>query len=229
MNDQPMHDFGVVAEHGDSFEFHIDAAAGSVCRLFAVIQTERGPRRSELAEIAGATWRKISVRVVRELVQGMNEAELAEKKAPSLKTGANRLSPLIGRELVLLLWALQEEGAEAQLETILHGWRELAREERWWLYAKAAAPGQQLGAGWRRALFHALSEASESRAETTPTEKKPEENLVALLGNPYRPEDTDQGGTTEPDAGSQPAPVRPSRRKKKKDGGSGGEPQIDLF
>lgn len=167
-----MHDFGIIAEHGDWFEFHIDGAAGENYRLTALVQTERGPRRAELAEISGAIWRKISPRVVRELAQDMGETELVGKKTPSLKAGANRLSALVGRELALLLWALQEEGAAEQLEAILHGWRELAREERWWLYAKAAAPGQRTGAGWRRALFHALSESSESRAATPQAEKK---------------------------------------------------------
>jgi len=86
--------------------------------------------------------------------------------------GGKTLSPLGGRELALLLWALQEDGAPVQLEAILHGWRELAREERWWLYAKAAAHGQHRGAGWRRALFHALSKSTESRAAPPPAEKK---------------------------------------------------------
>ena len=167
-----LHDFGIVAEHGDSFEFLIDGSAGASCLLVSVVQTERGPRRTKLAEISGATWRKISARAVRELAQDMNADELEGKKAPSLKTGTNRLSPLVGRELALLLWALQEEGAPEQIEAILHGWRELAREERWWLYAKAAAHGQQTGAGWRRALFHALSESNESRAAPPPAEKK---------------------------------------------------------
>ncbi len=166
-----MHDFGVVAEHGDCFEFHIDAAGG-MCRLIAIVHTERGPRRIVVADIAGSTWRKISQRAVRELALGMDEGERLPKKAPSLKTGVNRLSPLIGRELALLLWVLQEEGALEQLEAILHGWRELAREERWWLYAKAATPGQRMGVGWRRALFHALSEVAETRDETPVTEKK---------------------------------------------------------
>lgn len=150
-----MHDFDVIPEHGDSFEFHIETSTAGVCRLFAVMQTERGPRHSDLAWIVSASWRKISKVAVRELAEGMGESERA-KATPKLKTGANRLSPFIGRELVLLLWALQERETEAQLETILYGWRELAREERWWLYAKAAAPGQRLGTGWRRALFHAL-------------------------------------------------------------------------
>ena len=167
-----VHDFGIVDEHSDCFEFHIDGAAGENCRLVAFVQTERGPRRTELVEITGATWRKIKTRVVRELAQDMGENELVGKKAPGLKTGINRMSPLVGRELALLLWALQEEGAADQIEAILHGWRELAREERWWLYAKAAAHGQQTGSGWRRALFHALSETAEFRAETPQAEKK---------------------------------------------------------
>lgn len=171
MTDSALHDFGQVPEHGDCFEFAIDSTAGQSCVLIAVVQTERGPRRSEVASIDGSIWRKIASRVVRELAQDMGEDELAGKKAPTLKSGGNRLSPLVGRELALLLWALQEEGSGGQLEAILHGWRELAREERWWLYAKASAPGQQTGTGWRRALFHALSETMESRT-TPPAEKK---------------------------------------------------------
>ena len=176
MSESPVrpaaHDFGIVAEHSDCFEFQIDGTAGENCRLVAFVQTERGPRRTELVETAGATWRKINTRVVRELAQDMGETEMVGKKAPGLKTGINRLSPLVGRELALLLWALQEEGAADQIEAILHGWRELAREERWWLYAKAAAHGQQTGSGWRRALFHALSETAEFRAKAPQAEKK---------------------------------------------------------
>lgn len=171
-NDSVLHDFGIVAEHGDSFEFKVDGSSGSLCCLVSIVQTERGPRRTELAEISGATWRKVSARAARELAQDMNTDELDGKKIPSLKTGINRISPLVGRELAVLLWALQEDGAPDQSEAILHGWRELAREERWWLYAKAAAHGQKTGTGWRRALFHALSESTESRATPPPAEKK---------------------------------------------------------
>jgi len=157
MNSPPtataLHDFGQVAEHGDSFELFVDRAAGATCRMVAVVQTERGPKRTLLAEIPGALWRRIGPRAVRELAQGMGEDERGRAKAPTLKTGGNRLSPLLGRELTLLLWTLQEDGAEAELEAILQGWRELAREERWWLFSKASAPGQRTGLGWRRALF----------------------------------------------------------------------------
>lgn len=198
------HDFGIVTEHGDSFEFLIDGSAGASCHLVSVVQTERGPRRTELAEIPGATWRKVSARAVRELAQDMNADELEVKKAPSLKTGTNRLSPLVGRELALLLWALQEEGAPDQIEAILHGWRELAREERWWLYAKAAAHGQQTGTGWRRALFHALSESTESRA-VPPAEKK----------SPKRASSPRLSASSRLKATPPQTPFRPVARKRK--------------
>lgn len=172
MTEQAHHDFGFVPEQGDTFEYFIGSGAGATCRLTGVLQTERGPRRSELAEIPTALWHKISARVVRELAQAMLEEERVGKKLPTLKTGPNRLSPLVGRELALLLWVLQEEGADEQIEAILNGWRELAREERWWLYTKAAVPGQRRGIGWRRALFHALAEAAESRAALPAEEKK---------------------------------------------------------
>ena len=166
------HDFGLVEPNGDFFEFHYVLGQGAICRLEAVVQTERGPRRQELAAIPTAMWRKVSVRVVRELALGMGETERS-RTSPRLKTGTSRLSPLIGRELAVLLWVFMEEGAEAHLEAILHGWRELAREERWWLFAKASAPGQRTDSGWRRALFHALSESVETRAEkASPRQRK---------------------------------------------------------
>jgi hypothetical protein len=204
MTQDSPHDFGVVPEHGDNFEFHIDGGAGQLCRLVAVVQTERGPRRTELTDIAGATWRKISARVIRELAQAMSDKEIEAKKLPTLKAGLNRLSPLVGRELTLLLWALEEDGALGQLEAILHGWRELAREERWWLYAKAAAPGQRPGSGWRRALFHALSESPETRNLPLAEKKSP--------GKPSRSRRlASQPGHTQPKQMPTSPTVEPSR------------------
>ncbi|MGF1612705.1 MAG: DUF3780 domain-containing protein [Gammaproteobacteria bacterium] len=216
MRNSTPHDFGLLAEHGDSFEFSVNLAAGGTCQLIEVLQTERGPRRTDLAEIPSVTWRKISVRVVRELAEGMGGAERA-KAAPKLKTGVNRLRPLIGRELAVLLWALQEDTVGDHLEAILHGWRELAREERWWLYAKAAVPGQRTGIGWRRALFHALSEASDSRAESATVERK--------SGAGDLPQ-TFKLPASEPEGGARVVLIH---RKRRKERGQGGGRQVELF
>jgi hypothetical protein len=167
MSKSSVHDFGIVDVGDDFFELHWQTGENNRCRLESIIQTERGPRRNELVEIPSTVWDVVSARVIRELVGGMGETERT-KKAPSFKPGTNRLSPLLGRELAILFWALMEAEGEGNTEAILHGWRELAREERWWLYAKAAAPGQRSGAGWRLALFHGLSQTPDSRvAEPT--------------------------------------------------------------
>jgi hypothetical protein len=77
---------------------------------------------------------------------------------------------------------LMEADGDVHTEAILHGWRELAREERWWLFAKAASPGQRQGVGWRVALFHALSETSDSRADRQEaTEKKSPGNCLSKV------------------------------------------------
>lgn len=171
MSDRNLHDFGVVDEKGDYFEFRLQDTIIGEWRLDEVIQTERGPRRSELAAIPASVWGEISERVIRELAAGMGDMERT-KKLPTMKPGKNRLSPLIGRELAVLLWALMEIPPEGNTEAILHGWRELAREERWWLFTKGAAPGQKTGSGWRLALFHALSEVKDSRTEDLSTKEK---------------------------------------------------------
>jgi hypothetical protein len=166
MSTRPVHDFGIVDQNGDAFEFTISFSNAEPCRLVAVLQTERGPRRTEVATVPTELWQEMASAAIRELVSEMGEGE-REKRVPALLPGLNRLSPLLGRELGVLLMALMEEGALERADALMHAWRELAREERWWLYAKASAPGQRLGAGWRRALFHALGETSDTRAAPT--------------------------------------------------------------
>jgi hypothetical protein len=174
MSERQIHDFGLVDDKGDAFEFVIDATGTGTCYLVAVVQTERGPRRTEVAGVPSRVWNAVATAAAKELAAEMGEGE-REKKTPTFCAGFNRLSPLVGRELGVLLIVLMEEDAEERKDALLHAWRELAREERWWLYSKAAAPRQQPGAGWRRALFHALSETSETRS--APTEETQKKNL----------------------------------------------------
>lgn len=163
MSRSPVNDFGIVDHDGDLFEFHYGKGPDAVCAMESVLQTEKGPMRRAIAEIPAALWRRIGKRAVRELLMGLGNGE-RDRRVPGLKIGTNRLSPMVGRELAVLLWALMEKGAEEKIEAILSGWRELAREERWWLFMKASTPGQRTGVGWRRALYHAFSEPHDTRA-----------------------------------------------------------------
>lgn len=77
------------------------------------------------------------------------------------KTGYNPLTRPLGKELCLLLWAI-EDADPALVSTALANWQGLTREERWWLYTMtAAATGNYAtgrNVGWRKAVRYALTE-----------------------------------------------------------------------
>jgi len=82
-------------------------------------------------------------------------------KPGSWRAGANPLRRELGKELVLLAWAI-EDADPALIPTALRNWAGLVAEERWWLYTQtAAATGhgiQDRGVGWRKAVRYALTE-----------------------------------------------------------------------
>jgi hypothetical protein len=211
MSTQPIHDFGLVDEKGDAFEFIINVDDRS-CRLVAVLQTERGPRRTEVAAVSIKQWNAVAIAAVRELAAEMGETE-REKRSPSLRPGLNRISPLVGRELGVLLISLMEDGAAERVDALLHAWRELAREERWWLYSKAAAPGQRVGVGWRKALFHALSETSDTRVAPLDEEQKKNFGSIANLTSRERTTKTQPRNPSPTIRPTTPSPQPQPKRK----------------
>jgi hypothetical protein len=82
-------------------------------------------------------------------------------KSGSWRSGPNLLRRELGKELVLLAWAI-EEADPALIPTALANWNGLVPEERWWLYTQtAAATGHGIndrGRGWRKAVRYALTE-----------------------------------------------------------------------
>lgn len=77
------------------------------------------------------------------------------------KSGHNPLARSLGKELCLLLWAI-EDADPALVPAALANWQGLAPEERWWLYTMtAAATGNYAtgrNVGWRKAVRFALTE-----------------------------------------------------------------------
>jgi hypothetical protein len=75
--------------------------------------------------------------------------------------GAVPLDRSFGKELVLLLWAI-EDCDPTLVPNALRNWLGLSPEERWWLYTMTnAATGQALAGrnkGWRKAIRFALCE-----------------------------------------------------------------------
>lgn len=201
MSDQPaIPTFGAVDLDGEHGLLVFEDVPRGSCRLILVARTERGYPRRELASIPLPTWRLVATVAQRELVRGMDPEEIGgiePKFRPAKPTGSQTtdcdqanshdasrelaLSPLVTRELAVLFWALMEDGEGTHIEALLAGWRQLAREERWWLFARASNPSQRLGSGWRRALFFALTDPADTRTaprlleimESASAQKKP--------------------------------------------------------
>lgn len=83
------------------------------------------------------------------------------RRAGSWKVGDNLVGRELGKELVLLAWAI-EDADPGLISDALANWQGLVPEERWWLYTQtAAATGHALrdrGKGWRKAVRFALTE-----------------------------------------------------------------------
>ena len=83
------------------------------------------------------------------------------KKPGRWKTGANLVARLLGKELVLLAWAI-EDADPALIPTAIANWTGLVPEERWWLFTMTAAAtghfSNDRSRGWRKAVRFALTE-----------------------------------------------------------------------
>ncbi|MDN5870355.1 MAG: DUF3780 domain-containing protein [Nitrococcus sp.] len=102
-------------------------------------------------------WNEIANPIQRLFNQRLKAHRLA---ASRWKVGENPVDRLLGKELCVLAWAVEELPPE-KLGTALRNWLALRPEERWWLFgmtaASAGAP-QDKGQGWRAALRHALGD-----------------------------------------------------------------------
>lgn len=83
------------------------------------------------------------------------------KKAGLWRVGHNLVRRELGKELILLAWAI-EDADPSLILTAIANWKGLYPEERWWLYTQtAAATGHGVtdrGRGWRKAVRFALTE-----------------------------------------------------------------------
>lgn len=83
------------------------------------------------------------------------------RRAGSWRVGPNVVRRELGKELVLLAWAI-EDADPGLVPTAIANWLGLVPEERWWLYTQTAgATGHGLrdrNKGWRKAVRFALTE-----------------------------------------------------------------------
>jgi Protein of unknown function (DUF3780) len=176
-------DFGVPESFGTHvFRVEIPAARTELVRLiedYGYRGLEGGiPCNEARALLPRAVWSGIAEIARREFNTRLKAAQLP---AGRWHTGTNLVERLLGKELCVLAWAAETASAE-QIPVIGSKWAALRPEERWWLFSMTVAEAglpEDTQRGWRRALFHALSDG-----EKPPVHRKRRRPVEADLFNP---------------------------------------------
>jgi hypothetical protein len=97
-----------------------------------------------------------------DIVRAEFNQRLKKKQLPTSqwKRGENKVERLLGKELLVLAWAIEQADLSAVPQAV-RNWQGLQPEERWWLCTMTAAATGGLGdvgKGWRQALYHILVE-----------------------------------------------------------------------
>ncbi len=75
----------------------------------------------------------------------------------------NKVERLLGKELCVLAWGIEKVDLD-RVPITLKNWSGFKPEERWWLFSMTAANAgtvEDSERGWRRALFHALTDGTD--------------------------------------------------------------------
>jgi len=107
-------------------------------------------------EISKHKWNLVSSDLASEFNARLKKDKL---KASKFTKGGNPVEKLFGKELMVLLWGI-EDCDPSNIPAALRNWKGLMPEERWWLYTMTNASTGHMKdkRGWRIALRYALCE-----------------------------------------------------------------------
>jgi hypothetical protein len=161
-------DFGAPEQYGAHvFRVEIPAARSGPVRIiedYGYRGLEGGiPRDEERVILARPIWSGIADTARREFNDRLKAVKTLTGRWHS---GTNLVDRLLGKELCVLAWAA-ETASPDQIPIVCSKWAALRPEERWWLFAMTVAEAglpEDTQRGWRRALFHALSDGEKPAA-----------------------------------------------------------------
>jgi hypothetical protein len=120
-------------------------------------EREWAPETLLRCEVPRATWDAISGEVRAEFNRRLKSMEKPAGRWGADETAVQRL---LGKEMLVLLWAIEQGNVSAEETAVaIRNWLGLKPEERWWLYTMTAAAtgyAHQAAMGWRNALRAAL-------------------------------------------------------------------------
>jgi len=141
------------------------------------------PDLIERVELERAQWTAIADPVRRVFNERLKEKGIAPDR---WSVGENKLERLLGKELCVLAWAV-EEAAPDLVPAAITNWSGLKPEERWWLFTMTAAASGGVDdseVGWRKALRFALTENPvETGAPVQRRGKRARQESLSLFGD----------------------------------------------
>lgn len=162
---QPTLGFGVPAT-SDPHHFKVTIPKGNGGKIQISEYLGLQAQSDEFAVIdrvllARPRWTKIRSEVQRTFNARLKAHSV---KPYSWKVGDNMVDRLLGKELCVLAWAVEDMDMD-KIPVAVRNWLALRPEERWWLFGMTAMStgGMKDGTkGWRLALKHALGDVAQS-------------------------------------------------------------------
>jgi hypothetical protein len=108
------------------------------------------------AQITKYKWKEIEETLKKEFNERLKKSDTNIGK---WKIGNIPVERLLGKEMLLLVWAI-EDSDPTVIPTAIRNWLGLSPEERWWLFTmtNASTGGLNDKRGWRKAIRFALTE-----------------------------------------------------------------------
>jgi hypothetical protein len=150
--------FGFAPEESAAhFIVHIPAGSALPVEISEHLSWDAGRVQSSMHYRADREDGQVRCRLSRSKWNDIAEAVRAEfnsrlkksgKRPGKWKTGYNPVARMLGKELTLLAWAI-EDADPALSPTAVANWQGLSPEERWWLYTMTAAASGRRTVGQR--------------------------------------------------------------------------------
>lgn len=162
---RPTEGFGVPMDQTDPHCFIVRVPKGSRGAIEIVENLGIQAQDDSASEIVRVVLERQRWMAIRQEVQRIFNNRLKEYKLATSrwKIGENPVDRLLGKELCVLAWAV-EQMEEEKIPVAVRNWMALRPEERWWLFSMTAMStgGAHDGdKGWRVALRHALGDVAQ--------------------------------------------------------------------
>lgn len=169
--------FGAAAFGAHIFRVEIPSTAKddvTIIEDYGLKGGENGvPPRETRVILPRRFWSAIAETVRKDFAARLKAKRLA---SPRWTAGDNKVDRMLGKELCVLAWATEHASSVDECKVMAVRWAAFKPEERWWLFSQTAAEAglsEDKDAGWRLALYYALSSGkAESRKKRSirPTE-----------------------------------------------------------